>query len=50
MIVVLESIFADRDGAVQVILCALICMVISMNDMSAPSVSLEGKSIWLAQS
>ena len=50
MIVVLESIFAGRDGAVQVILCALICMVISMNDMSAPSVSLEGKSIWLAQS
>lgn len=50
MIVVLESIFAGRDGAVQVILCVLICMVISMNDMSAPSVSLEGKSIWLAQS
>lgn len=50
MIVVLESILAGRDGAVQVLLCALICMVISMNDMSAPSVSLEGKSIWLAQS
>ena len=29
---------------------ALICLIASMNDMSAPSVSLEGKNIWLAQS
>lgn len=28
---------------------ALICSVVSMNDMSAPSVSLEGKNIWLLQ-
>lgn len=29
---------------------ALVCLIASMNDMSAPSISLEGKSIWLAQS
>lgn len=29
---------------------ALICLIASMNDMSAPSVSLEGKNIWIAQS
>ena len=29
---------------------ALICMITSMNDITAPSVSLEGKSIWLIQS
>lgn len=28
----------------------LICLIASMNDVSAPSVSLEGKNIWLAQS
>lgn len=28
---------------------ALICTISSMNDISAPSVSLEGKSIWLMQ-
>lgn len=37
-------------GFVPVLLCALICMLNSMNDMTAPSVSLEGKSIWLPQS
>ena len=29
---------------------ALICLIASMNDMSAPSISLEGKNIWIAQS
>lgn len=27
-----------------------ICMIATMNDMTAPSVSLEGKNLWLAQS
>ena len=35
---------------VSVLLCAAVCALISMNDMAAPSVSLEGKSLWLAQS
>ena len=29
---------------------ALLCMVSTMNNLTAPSVSLEGKSLWLAQS
>lgn len=30
--------------------CAALCMLASMCDMAAPSVSLEGKSLWLPQS
>ena len=37
-------------GLLPVLLAAAVCMLISMNDMTAPSVSLEGKSLWLAQS
>ena len=29
---------------------AIICMMISMNQISAPSISLEGKNIWILQS
>lgn len=29
---------------------AAVCMVTTMNDMSSPSVSLEGKNLWLVQS
>ena len=46
----LESVFADRPGALSVLLCAALCTLVGMNDMAAPSVSLEGKSLWLAQS
>ena len=35
---------------VPVLLSAALCLLASMNDMAAPSVSLEGKSLWLAQS
>lgn len=31
------------------IAAAMICMVLTMNDMTAPSVSLEGKTLWLSQ-
>ena len=37
-------------GMLPVLLAAAVCMLVSMNDMAAPSVSLEGKSLWLAQS
>ncbi len=30
--------------------CFLICSMTTMNDMSAPSISLEGKYLWIAQS
>lgn len=33
-----------------VIIAGIICLLASMNNMSAPSISLEGKSIWISQS
>lgn len=33
-----------------VLLSAALCLLASMNDMAAPSVSLEGRQLWLAQS
>ena len=38
------------NGSAEVLLCTGICTIASMNDMATPSVSLEGKSLWLAQS
>ena len=32
------------------ILCAVLCMLMSMNLLSAPSISVEGKNLWLMQS
>lgn len=32
------------------LICAVVCMVASMNIVTAPSVSLEGSSIWILQS
>lgn len=37
-------------GAMPVLLCAVCCMMVGMIDISAPSVSLEGKTIWQLQS
>lgn len=37
-------------AAVPVIVTVAICLMISMNVISAPSVSLEGKNIWILQS
>lgn len=45
-----EKILSGRPGSAAAVICTMICMVASMNDMTAPSVSLEGKSIWLSQS
>lgn len=39
-----------KDGLVPVIVCTAVCTLASMIDIAAPSVSLEGKSIWLPQS
>lgn len=46
----LEDVFGANAGVVPVLMCAAVCLLASMNDMAAPSVSLEGKSLWLAQS
>ena len=50
VISVLNGVFEARAGSTPLILCALICVLASMNDTAAPSVSLEGKAFWLAQS
>ena len=47
---VMNEVFGERPGSVPVLLCAMGCMIASMNDMAVPSVSLEGKSMWLMQS
>lgn len=43
-------ILSSRPGGVAVLLSAALCLVSTMNDMAAPSVSLEGKSLWIPQS
>lgn len=46
----LGQIFIGHPGTVPILFTAIVCLVASMNDITAPSVSLEGKTIWLAQS
>ena len=46
----LDSVFAARPDSAAVLLCAGLCLVSCMNDMASPSVSLEGKSLWIPQS
>ena len=50
VISVLNEVFGARASCTPVLFCAAVCMLASMNDMAAPSVSLEGKSLWLMQS
>ena len=47
---VLEEIFWGTAGSVSLLFAALLCGLASMNLMAAPSVSLEGKNLWLVQS
>ena len=47
---VLDAIFAETPDSVPFLLCVMLCSLVSMNFMTAPSVSLEGKSLWLLQS
>ena len=46
----LLGIFPQDSPLLSLIMCAGICMMASMNDITAPSVSLEGKTLWLTQS
>lgn len=46
----LDEAFGAGADIVPVLLCAAVCLLASMNDMAAPSVSLEGRQLWLAQS
>ena len=46
----LEGVFEYRSGCVGVLLCTGVCAMAGMNVMTAPSVSLEGRNLWLVQS
>ena len=47
---VIQSIFGAESGAVLIIINTMLLMINSMNFTAAPSVSLEGKTIWILQS
>ena len=49
-LVLLGGVIPGEPGVLAALLCSAICMMASMNDMAAPAVSLEGKSLWLLQS
>ena len=44
------SVFGENYGFLSLLVCGAVCLMTCMNDISAPSVSLEGKNIWLLQS
>ncbi len=46
----LTLVFSAHPDTVAALLCAAICMVGTMNDTTAPSISLEGKALWQLQS
>lgn len=46
----LSKMFSETQGCVLVLLAVLLCGIASMNVMTAPSMSLEGRSLWLIQS
>ena len=46
----LRDVIPGAPGILAALLCSAVCMMASMNDMAAPAVSLEGKSLWLLQS
>lgn len=46
---VLFGMFVGYEDMIALVAVAAICMMTTMNDMTAPSVSLEGKQIWLTQ-
>ncbi len=47
---VIDVFLAVRPGASAVLLCAVVCLLSSMANTVTPSVSLEGKSLWIPQS
>lgn len=47
---ILEEVFRNLPGFSVILICAGLCTMVSMNDMAAPSISLEGKSLWIPQS
>ena len=50
LMLVMNELFGKNSGSAVILLFTAVCAIASMNDMAAPSISLEGKSLWLAQS
>lgn len=46
----LSTVFAGHDSLIPLVAAAAVCMIAAMCDITAPSVSLEGKNIWIVQS
>ena len=46
----MNALFAGGEGFVTVRAALCLCLLAGSNDISTPSVSLEGKSLWIAQS
>lgn len=47
---VLEKNFAANQAAIPVLFAAMTIAAASLNDITAPSISLEGRNLWIAQS
>ena len=49
---ILDNAFSSSGimNAGAVLICTMLCLVATMNDMAASSISLEGRSLWLPQS
>lgn len=50
VIVVMNKLFKDEAGIIPVLFCLALCSIAGMNDITAPSITLEGKNIWIPQS
>jgi ABC-2 type transport system permease protein len=50
LMLVMNELFGKNSGSAAVLLFTAVCAVASMNDTAAPSISLEGKSLWTLQS
>lgn len=46
----MAAAFGGRSDLVTLLLCAVLMLLATMNDVAAPSVSLEGKGLWILQS
>lgn len=47
---ILGSVFGAHPGAATVLFAGALCTLAGLNDQAVPSVSLEGKSLWILQS
>jgi len=47
---VLPQTFGGHPGTMAALVCTAVCMIVSSNNMAAPSVSLEGRQLWILRS